>query len=177
MRRARACEDKCPRKSHAVWKPPANRPDPVRLLEESNKGRIPAADPDPLRPHAAVAVHLLSRRGAQHGRGPGHHAGDRAARAGLRRLPSAQLRRVRHAGTTGDLRHQRSGRNPARALGVGREAPGRQLRARLSQQRLQRRLRAGCGAGLRSIVPRAHGGVQPDAGAGRVVCAASTWKT
>src|SRR5215468_2730058 len=31
---------KCPRKSHAIWKPPPNRPDPVRLLDESNKGRI-----------------------------------------------------------------------------------------------------------------------------------------
>src|SRR5499426_2136833 len=36
---------KCPRKSHAVWKPPHDRPDPVRLLEESNKGRIPQLIP------------------------------------------------------------------------------------------------------------------------------------
>src|SRR5215467_10798402 len=36
---------KCPRKSHAIWKPPHNRPDPVRLLEESNKGRIPQLIP------------------------------------------------------------------------------------------------------------------------------------
>src|SRR5262245_62874352 len=36
---------KCPRKSHAVWKPPHDRPDPVRLLQESNKGRIPQLIP------------------------------------------------------------------------------------------------------------------------------------
>jgi uncharacterized protein (DUF2252 family) len=31
---------KCPRSSHAVWKAPSNRPDPLRLLEQSNQGRI-----------------------------------------------------------------------------------------------------------------------------------------
>jgi uncharacterized protein (DUF2252 family) len=36
---------KCPRKSHAVWKPPHDRPDPLRLLKESNKGRIPQLIP------------------------------------------------------------------------------------------------------------------------------------
>jgi uncharacterized protein (DUF2252 family) len=32
--------DKCPRPSHAVWKAPADRPDPLALLKESSKGRI-----------------------------------------------------------------------------------------------------------------------------------------
>jgi len=36
---------KCPRGSHAVWKPPDDRPDPVRLLEESNEGRVPELIP------------------------------------------------------------------------------------------------------------------------------------
>ena len=31
----------CPRSSHAQWEAPANRPDPVDLIKESNKGRIP----------------------------------------------------------------------------------------------------------------------------------------
>ena len=31
---------KCPRSSHAVWQAPDNRPDPLRLLEHSNQGRI-----------------------------------------------------------------------------------------------------------------------------------------
>jgi uncharacterized protein (DUF2252 family) len=31
----------CPRSSHAEWKAPANRPDPVSLVEQSDKGRLP----------------------------------------------------------------------------------------------------------------------------------------
>ena len=30
---------KVPRESHAEWKPEKNRPDPLKLLVESNKGR------------------------------------------------------------------------------------------------------------------------------------------
>ncbi len=36
---------KCPRKSHAVWVAPDNRPDPLTLLQESTKGRIPQRIP------------------------------------------------------------------------------------------------------------------------------------
>lgn len=32
---------KCQRRSHAVWHAPANRPDPVQMVEEGNQGRIP----------------------------------------------------------------------------------------------------------------------------------------
>ncbi len=35
----------CPRTSHAVWIAPANRADPVRLLELGNRGRIPELIP------------------------------------------------------------------------------------------------------------------------------------
>ena len=41
----RRLRDKCPRASHAVWKAPDNRPDPIQLLEESSKGRIPELVP------------------------------------------------------------------------------------------------------------------------------------
>ncbi|MDB6068678.1 MAG: hypothetical protein JWR26_4886 [Pedosphaera sp.] len=37
--------DKCPRQAHAEWKAPDNRPDPVSLMEESSKGRIPQLIP------------------------------------------------------------------------------------------------------------------------------------
>jgi uncharacterized protein (DUF2252 family) len=36
-----ALRDKCPRRSHATWKAPRNRRDPVELLIQSNKDRIP----------------------------------------------------------------------------------------------------------------------------------------
>jgi uncharacterized protein (DUF2252 family) len=37
--------EKCPRHSHALWKAPAGRPSPLKLLEQSNKGRIPELIP------------------------------------------------------------------------------------------------------------------------------------
>src|SRR5262249_41594293 len=36
----RALRAKVPRKSHGVWKAPSNRPDPIQLLIDSDKGRI-----------------------------------------------------------------------------------------------------------------------------------------
>ena len=36
---------KCPRHAHAAWQPPADRADPLQLLEESSKGRIPQLIP------------------------------------------------------------------------------------------------------------------------------------
>ena len=37
----KALRDKCPRTSHAEWKPPHNRPDPVRVVLKTDEGRIP----------------------------------------------------------------------------------------------------------------------------------------
>jgi len=37
----KALREKCPRTSHADWKPPYNRPDPVRVVLKSDEGRIP----------------------------------------------------------------------------------------------------------------------------------------
>jgi uncharacterized protein (DUF2252 family) len=37
--------EKCPRSSHAAWKAAGNRPDPLQLLEQDNKGRIPELIP------------------------------------------------------------------------------------------------------------------------------------
>ena len=33
--------DACPRESLAAWRPAADRPDPLQLLQESNVGRMP----------------------------------------------------------------------------------------------------------------------------------------
>lgn len=41
----KSLREKCPRSSHAAWKAPDNRPDPLRLLEQDNKGRIPQLIP------------------------------------------------------------------------------------------------------------------------------------
>jgi uncharacterized protein (DUF2252 family) len=41
----KSLRDKCPRQNHAVWQAPDNRLDPLVLIEESNKGRIPQLVP------------------------------------------------------------------------------------------------------------------------------------
>jgi uncharacterized protein (DUF2252 family) len=41
----RALRERCPRSSHASWSPPADRPDPLALIEESNQGRVPELVP------------------------------------------------------------------------------------------------------------------------------------
>jgi uncharacterized protein (DUF2252 family) len=41
----KALRDKCPRTAHADWRPPSDRPDPLELLVESSKGRIPQLVP------------------------------------------------------------------------------------------------------------------------------------
>ena len=40
-----AVRKQCPRSSHAVWSPPHDRPDPLRLVEDGNRGRIPELIP------------------------------------------------------------------------------------------------------------------------------------
>jgi uncharacterized protein (DUF2252 family) len=41
----RRSREKVPRSSHANWTPPRNRPDPIWLLKESDKGRLPVLLP------------------------------------------------------------------------------------------------------------------------------------
>lgn len=41
----KSLRDNCPRASHAVWQRSADRPDPIVLLEQSSKGRIPQLIP------------------------------------------------------------------------------------------------------------------------------------
>lgn len=41
----KSLRDKCPRQSHAAWLPPHDRPDPLTLMEESDKGRVPQLIP------------------------------------------------------------------------------------------------------------------------------------
>src|SRR5262245_42926588 len=68
-----------------------------------------SAAPDSLWTYAAVTLYLLSGGSAEHGGGSGGHPDQRLAGTGVRRLSSAQLRRVCHPGTARDLRHQRPG--------------------------------------------------------------------
>ena len=134
----KSLRQKCPRGSHAIWKPPANRPDPLRLLEQSNKGRI--AGLIPIRYGRMVRTPFTFYRGAAL-----NMAADLAATpaTGLRVQACGDCHLLNfgalcHARATARVRHQRSGRDAARALGMGRQAPRRELRACVPQQRLQR---------------------------------------
>ena len=40
FKRGEELRTKCPRSSHAVWKPPKNRSDPLSLIKQSDKGRL-----------------------------------------------------------------------------------------------------------------------------------------
>src|SRR5271170_8327927 len=41
MNRGKALREKVPRSSHAEWVAPAGRPDPIDILKQSDKGRLP----------------------------------------------------------------------------------------------------------------------------------------
>jgi uncharacterized protein (DUF2252 family) len=43
--RGKALRKQCPRSCHAVWEPPPDRPDPLRLIVESDEGRLPELIP------------------------------------------------------------------------------------------------------------------------------------
>ncbi|HUN63911.1 MAG TPA: DUF2252 domain-containing protein [Candidatus Sulfotelmatobacter sp.] len=60
--RGKMLREKCPRTSHAEWKPPHDRPDPVRLVLKADEGRIP--DLLPLRHGRMVASPFSFYRGS-----------------------------------------------------------------------------------------------------------------
>src|SRR5262249_19028158 len=106
-RRAKACEKnaaKIARSLETAARPPGSR----AVATGIKQGTHSPAHPHPPWTHDADPFYILSGGGAEHGRRPGEHAGERAPRTGLRRRSSSELRRVRHAGKTGNLRHQRS---------------------------------------------------------------------
>ena len=63
---------KCPRDSHAIFEPGAGPARPRRAAREPGALPGPRARPDPLRPDARLAVHLLPGRRPGHGVGPVH---------------------------------------------------------------------------------------------------------
>ena len=88
------------------------------------------ARPHPLRAHARLSRHVLPRRRPADGLRPLRLAGDRLRRPAVRRRAPDELRPVPVARAPARLRHQRLRRDPAGAVGVGRQAAGGQLRDR-----------------------------------------------
>ena len=131
----------------------------------------PGAGPDPLRADARLGVHLLSRRGGDHGDGPREDPRVRAACPGMRRCPPVELRRLRRPRPPSGLGRQRLRRDPSGAVGVGPEAPRGELRDRRSRPRLHPegdpRRRPDHGP----LLPRGDPRVRDDAKPRRLVCA------
>ena len=140
----------------------AQRPCRVRALAGPGRSgrvaRAPGEDAragagaDPLRADAGLAVHLLSRRGDDHGPRSRRDAAVGALRAVLRRCAPVELRRLRLAGTTAGVRHQRLRRDAPGAVGVGRQATGREHADRGARQRVPPQ-----GPGARSCSTRSAG--------------------
>ena len=74
----KSLREKCPRESHADWQPATDRPDPIMLMEESNKGRIPELIPIRHGRMLKSPFTFYRGAGARHGRRPSRYAGQRA---------------------------------------------------------------------------------------------------
>ena len=131
----KALRETLPHGLHAAWKKQSKARDPIAILEESNRDRLPELVPirygrmlrSPftfLRGSAGLMAYDLSTLPS---------TGLRVQACGDCHL--SELRPVRDARAQPGLRHQRFRRDPARALGVGCQAPGRQLCRGRSRQR------------------------------------------
>ena len=165
----KALRDRVPREQHGEWKAPRNRPDPVDLVIESSKGRIPELIPirygrmsvSPFTFYRGAALNMAADLAAT------PDTGIRVQACGDCHL--IELRWIRDAGTARDFRHQRFRRDAAGPVGVGCQAARCQLRARCAVERFRRRRTARCRAGLRAFVSQVDREVCRHACTGRLV--------
>ncbi len=156
--RGKTARSAVPRDSHAAYDPPADRPDPVGLLERQAATRLP--DLVPVRYGRMLASPFSYFRGAALSM-----AADLAATpvSGLAVQACGdahlvQLRRLRIARTCPGLRPQRLRRDAAGTLGVGRQAAGGQPGGGRARQRLP--VRAAPQGGDRGSRPVSRGDAQ-----------------
>ena len=134
--RGKEARRRVPLESHSEYAPRPDRLDPVALLEEPGHDAGPRAGPDPVRADAGSPFAFY--RGAA-----------LVMAADLATTPASGLRVqlcgdahlsnfgvFATPGAAADLRHQRLRRDPARPVGVGRQAAGRQPRRRRPRQRV-----------------------------------------
>ncbi len=118
--RGKAARTEVPRASHAEWEPSAVRARPGRAARAAGGDARARAGADPLRADARLAVHVLPRRGADHG----VRSRRRRPRSGfhVQLCGDAHLSNfgdLRHARAQARVRHQRLRRDPSRARGSG----------------------------------------------------------
>ena len=128
--RGRAAREAVPRSAHGDWAPAAEPAGSGLCAAVAGDDTPTGARPDPLRPDARLAVHVLSRRGRGDGGRSRGHAGLWDRRAGVRRRAHLELRRVRGSGPPADLRAERLRRDASGSVGVGCQADGGQCRDR-----------------------------------------------
>ena len=133
----KAARKRIPRVSHAAFEPAA-RSRPAGHPGGPGGGSPPGPGAVAPRAHGRVGLRLLPGHAGRDGLRPRLDPADRHRRPGQRRRPHLQLRPLRLPGASARLRRQRLRRDPARALGVGRQAAGGERRHRLPGQRLQR---------------------------------------
>ncbi len=108
-----------PRESHAEFDPGPGRPDPIDLLEEQAKSRVPELVP--IRRGRMMVSPFTYYRGAADGQRPFPDAGVRAGGAGVRGRAPVELRHFRLSGPTprlrrGGLRSPRAHSPPAHEM-------------------------------------------------------------
>ena len=160
--RGKAARAEVPRSSHAVFEPAARRTDPVKLLERQAETRVPELVP--IRYGRMLVSPFTFYRGAALIMASDLAATPRSGLHGavLRRRAPVELRRVRLARATAGVRHQRLRRDAARAVGVGRQAPGREHADRRARQRLRRQGPGADRARHRRGVPHRDGALRRD---------------
>ena len=156
----KALRDKVPHDAHAHFKPAAGRADPVAVLKEQAKTRLPFLVP--IRHARMLASPFAFLRGSA-----AVMAGDLATTPvtgpggpGVRRHARCQLRRVRVGRAQSRVRDQRFRRDAARTLGVGRQAAGGERRrgGTLPRRRCHGSARTARGRGQE--LPQAHARVR-----------------
>ena len=125
-----------PRTSHAQLNLDAR--DAVALLDEQSVPRY-RARADPLRAHARLAVHVLPRRGGDHGRRPRARTPRTGLTCSSAATPTSRTSAASRRRSGARLRPQRLRRDAARPVRVGREAARGELRDRRPRPRLRRR--------------------------------------
>ena len=134
----RAIRARVPRRGHADWSPAAGRRDPVELLEEQARTRVPELVP--IRYGRMLASPFAFFRGAARLMAADLAGAPRTGLRGaaVRRRAPRQLRRLRRARPPARVRHQRLRRDAARAVRVGRQAARGELRGGGARSRLRR---------------------------------------
>ena len=140
-----------------------------RVARGAGANARPGARADPVRADAPLAACLLPRRGRDHGGRPRACAANRAGRSALGRCASLQLRRLRSLGPASRLQPERLRRDAARAVRVGRQAPGREPRGGRAGARVRQEAAAGSESHGRPLVPPGAAGLRPEPHARRLV--------